>query len=277
MSSALSSAPSALPVPADATFADLGLPPALEAAIADLGFTIPSAIQAQAVPALLSGRDIVGVAQTGTGKTAAFGLPLLAAIDYDLAGRPGRRPDPDARARDAGGRRHPVVRDAPARPERARGVRRLAVPAAAARAVPRRAGRRRHPRPRARPPRPPHAEDGPGPLPRARRGRRDAAHGLRRGRRQGPLRRAPRASGRPVLRHDAAADPPRRRAAPQPPGRDHGLAPGVHRDERPPDVRRRPAPPQDRRARPRARRVRRPTPPSCSSAPAVRPRRSAAR
>ncbi|NUU17723.1 DEAD/DEAH box helicase [Cellulomonas humilata] len=82
MSSALPSIPSALPD--DATFADLGLPPALEAAIADLGFTVPSAIQSQAVPALLSGRDIIGVAQTGTGKTAAFGLPLLAAIDYDL-------------------------------------------------------------------------------------------------------------------------------------------------------------------------------------------------
>jgi len=66
------------------TFSDLGLPPALEAAISDLGFTIPSAIQAQAVPALLSGRDIVGVAQTGTGKTAAFGLPLLASIDPDV-------------------------------------------------------------------------------------------------------------------------------------------------------------------------------------------------
>ncbi|WP_243884756.1 DEAD/DEAH box helicase [Cellulomonas fengjieae] len=78
--------PSALPAEAlvDATFADLGLPPALDAAIVDLGFTVPSAIQLQAVPALLSGRDIVGVAQTGTGKTAAFGLPLLASIDYDL-------------------------------------------------------------------------------------------------------------------------------------------------------------------------------------------------
>lgn len=71
-------------MPENGTFDELGLPPALQAAIADLGFTTPSAIQAQAVPALLSGRDIVGVAQTGTGKTAAFGLPLLAAIDYDL-------------------------------------------------------------------------------------------------------------------------------------------------------------------------------------------------
>lgn len=71
-------------MPENGTFDELGLPPALEAAIADLGFTTPSAIQAQAVPALLSGRDIVGVAQTGTGKTAAFGLPLLASIDPDV-------------------------------------------------------------------------------------------------------------------------------------------------------------------------------------------------
>ena len=84
MSSALPSVVPSSELVADATFSDLGLPPALEAAIVDLGFTIPSAIQLQAVPALLSGRDIVGVAQTGTGKTAAFGLPLLASIDYDL-------------------------------------------------------------------------------------------------------------------------------------------------------------------------------------------------
>ena len=71
-------------MPENGTFSELGLPPALEAAIVDLGFTTPSAIQAQAVPALLSGRDIIGVAQTGTGKTAAFGLPLLASIDPDV-------------------------------------------------------------------------------------------------------------------------------------------------------------------------------------------------
>lgn len=73
--------------PADGpTFATLGLPAPLEHAVADLGFVTPSAIQAQAVPALLAGRDIVGVAQTGTGKTAAFGLPLLAAVDAGTAG-----------------------------------------------------------------------------------------------------------------------------------------------------------------------------------------------
>ncbi|WP_066588869.1 DEAD/DEAH box helicase [Cellulomonas timonensis] len=65
-------------------FSELGLPEALERAVADLGFEIPSAIQAEAIPALLAGRDITGVAQTGTGKTAAFGLPLLAAVDPSL-------------------------------------------------------------------------------------------------------------------------------------------------------------------------------------------------
>src|SRR5690606_25882221 len=76
--------PDTRPEPAAPTgpvFADLGLPAPLERAVADLGFVTPSAIQAEAIPALLAGRDITGVAQTGTGKTAAFGLPLLAAID----------------------------------------------------------------------------------------------------------------------------------------------------------------------------------------------------
>jgi ATP-dependent RNA helicase DeaD len=66
------------------TFADLDLPAALRAQVAELGFTTPTAIQAAAIPALLGGRDITGVAQTGTGKTAAFGLPLLAAVDPEL-------------------------------------------------------------------------------------------------------------------------------------------------------------------------------------------------
>ena len=63
------------------SFADLGLPEALMRAVVDLGYITPSAIQSAAIPALLAGSDITGVAQTGTGKTAAFGLPLLAAID----------------------------------------------------------------------------------------------------------------------------------------------------------------------------------------------------
>src|SRR6195952_4119653 len=62
-------------------FADLDLPKQLLRAAADLGFDIPTAIQAAAIPALLDGRDITGVAQTGTGKTAAFGMPLLASVE----------------------------------------------------------------------------------------------------------------------------------------------------------------------------------------------------
>lgn len=66
------------------TFADLGLPAELLSAVLDLGFTVPSTIQEKAIPALLAGNDITGVAQTGTGKTAAFGLPMLAAVDPEL-------------------------------------------------------------------------------------------------------------------------------------------------------------------------------------------------
>ncbi|WP_246046008.1 DEAD/DEAH box helicase [Rarobacter faecitabidus] len=64
-------------------FADLDLPSALLDAVTTLGFTTPTQIQAAAIPALLAGRDITGIAQTGTGKTAAFGLPLISGIDAD--------------------------------------------------------------------------------------------------------------------------------------------------------------------------------------------------
>ncbi|MCL3791412.1 DEAD/DEAH box helicase [Actinomyces sp. 186855] len=67
--------------PEEATFSDLGLPADLLKAVTDMGFTTPTPIQREAIPVLLGGRDVVGVAQTGTGKTAAFGLPLLDAID----------------------------------------------------------------------------------------------------------------------------------------------------------------------------------------------------
>src|SRR5688572_9690195 len=60
-----------------ATFADLGLGSALLRALADLGYEEPTPIQLAAIPPLLGGRDLVGQAATGTGKTAAFALPLL--------------------------------------------------------------------------------------------------------------------------------------------------------------------------------------------------------
>lgn len=59
------------------TFSDLGLIPELLRAVADKGYDTPTPIQAQAIPAVLSGRDVLAGAQTGTGKTAGFVLPLL--------------------------------------------------------------------------------------------------------------------------------------------------------------------------------------------------------
>ena len=63
------------------TFADLGLAPKVLEAITAVGYETPSAIQAATIPTLLSGRDVVGLAQTGTGKTAAFALPILSRIE----------------------------------------------------------------------------------------------------------------------------------------------------------------------------------------------------
>jgi ATP-dependent RNA helicase DeaD len=62
-------------------FADLGLPPSIMAAVDAVGYESPSPIQAATIPALLEGRDVLGQAQTGTGKTAAFAMPILARID----------------------------------------------------------------------------------------------------------------------------------------------------------------------------------------------------
>jgi ATP-dependent RNA helicase DeaD len=62
------------------TFDELGLSHKITKACHNLGFEHPSEIQAQAIPVLLQGRDVIGLAQTGTGKTAAFGLPMLEGI-----------------------------------------------------------------------------------------------------------------------------------------------------------------------------------------------------
>ena len=63
------------------TFADLQIHPAVLQAVTDVGYETPSAIQAATIPALLAGSDVVGLAQTGTGKTAAFAIPILSRID----------------------------------------------------------------------------------------------------------------------------------------------------------------------------------------------------
>ncbi|MDD3430057.1 MAG: DEAD/DEAH box helicase, partial [Oscillospiraceae bacterium] len=58
-------------------FNELNLSPAILKAINEIGYTEPSSIQEQAIPGVLQGRDLVGCAQTGTGKTAAFAMPIL--------------------------------------------------------------------------------------------------------------------------------------------------------------------------------------------------------
>jgi ATP-dependent RNA helicase DeaD len=63
------------------SFADLGLGDAVLKALKDVGYETPSPIQAATIPPLLEGRDVVGLAQTGTGKTAAFALPILSRLD----------------------------------------------------------------------------------------------------------------------------------------------------------------------------------------------------
>ncbi|MGI3776900.1 MAG: DEAD/DEAH box helicase [Janthinobacterium lividum] len=75
------------------TFADLALAPSLMRALTEAGYVTPTPIQARSIPLLLEGRDVLGVAQTGTGKTAAFALPLL----HRLAAHP--RPAPRGGAR----------------------------------------------------------------------------------------------------------------------------------------------------------------------------------
>ncbi|HZX25589.1 MAG TPA: DEAD/DEAH box helicase [Telluria sp.] len=63
--------------PADVRFADFGLAPAIQRALDDQGYEVPTPIQAKAIPIVLQGRDVMGAAQTGTGKTASFSLPII--------------------------------------------------------------------------------------------------------------------------------------------------------------------------------------------------------
>src|ERR1700740_3421873 len=73
--------PDSSPEAAATTFADLQIHPAVLKAVADVGYESPTAIQAATIPALMAGTDVVGLAQTGTGKTAAFAIPILSQID----------------------------------------------------------------------------------------------------------------------------------------------------------------------------------------------------
>jgi len=73
------------------TFDSLGIGAPLCRALAEIGYQTPTPIQAKAIPELLEGRDLLGIAQTGTGKTAAFSLPILQQLaDGNVKARPGR-------------------------------------------------------------------------------------------------------------------------------------------------------------------------------------------
>ncbi|MEO1205600.1 MAG: DEAD/DEAH box helicase [Pseudomonadota bacterium] len=67
------------------TFADLGLSAKVQAAIDDAGYTTPTPIQAEAIPVALTGKDVLGIAQTGTGKTASFTLPMISRLETGRA------------------------------------------------------------------------------------------------------------------------------------------------------------------------------------------------
>ncbi|OBA58189.1 ATP-dependent RNA helicase [Mycobacterium sp. 1100029.7] len=73
--------PDGSPDAAATSFADLQIHPAVLRAIADVGYESPTGIQGATIPALMAGSDVVGLAQTGTGKTAAFAIPILSKID----------------------------------------------------------------------------------------------------------------------------------------------------------------------------------------------------
>jgi superfamily II DNA/RNA helicase len=88
------------PIPAieAGRFGDLTIHPKIMRAIEDLGFMAPTPVQAKAIPLMLEGRDVLAQAQTGTGKTAAFAIPILRTIEPDAAQAPGAHRRPHARA-----------------------------------------------------------------------------------------------------------------------------------------------------------------------------------
>jgi ATP-dependent RNA helicase RhlE len=78
--------------PINTSFESLGLRAELLRAVAEQGYTTPTPIQAQAIPVVLSGRDLLGAAQTGTGKTASFVLPILNRLNGNASNSPARHP-----------------------------------------------------------------------------------------------------------------------------------------------------------------------------------------
>src|SRR5438874_1620837 len=75
-------------------FDELDIVPSVLRAVHDLGYTEPTPIQSMVIPLMVEGRDVVGQSQTGTGKTAAFGIPIVSSIDPYLADPEFRRVNP---------------------------------------------------------------------------------------------------------------------------------------------------------------------------------------
>ena len=94
------------------SFDRFGLGEPLLRAISDVGYEAPSPIQQKTIPLLLGGRDVIGQAQTGTGKTAAFALPILERLEPARSGVQALVLNPHARTRRPGGRSLPHLREA---------------------------------------------------------------------------------------------------------------------------------------------------------------------
>ncbi len=154
--------------PDQLTFNDLGLSDAVLKALKDVGYETPSAIQAATIPPLLAGRDVIGLAQTGTGKTAAFALPILSRLDVSQKHPAGAGARTHPRARAAGVRGLREVRVPSARRPSAARLRRSGLRHPALRPAPRRARRRRHARPHHGSPRQGHPRSVRAQVPRAR-------------------------------------------------------------------------------------------------------------
>ncbi len=165
------------------SFDQLGLSAALLRAVQEIGYTVPTPIQTNAIPAVHDGRDLLAAAQTGTGKTAAFALPLLQRLEEEQPQPPRLPRAATARARAdtrtcRAGR--PVVRRLrpPPAPAHAADLRWREPKAADRGAPPRRGHRRRDARPPARSHQRARHRRHEGPLPRARRSRPHARHGI---------------------------------------------------------------------------------------------------
>ena len=197
-------------------FAALGLDARIVEALTALGYEEPTPIQQQTITPLIDGRDLLGQAATGTGKTAAFALPILQRFIErrrpQLHGTARRGTGADARARHASSRSGASIRQG-ARRARAARLWRPADRAPDPRDALRRRRRDRYPGPRARPHAARDAADGRRAHRGAGRGRRDARHGIPGGHRGSPQGIAGRAPDGPLLGHHARRASRRSRSA----------------------------------------------------------------